>query len=160
MVLARPKLHVQNHECTEAVKMLYDKLCGNLFVRPPTVVVAIARGGLIPAAQLAYLFNCPMETIKVSSYNEEGDKLQAPVVTMTVGQTQRFNNASVLIVDDLWDTGQTIEAVRKVLPQAIYATAFLKRVDSMDGILPGIVFGDTLPDNWVVFPWERDLRKY
>src|ERR1019366_349371 len=91
---------------------------------PFEAIVAITRGGLVPAAIVARELNVRLiETVCVASYQDyknQGEltvlKGIAPVVT-----AMRAQGKGVLIVDDLVDTGKTARVVRDLLPPAAAA---------------------------------------
>src|SRR5215470_17688745 len=86
---------------------------------PFTAIVAITRGGLVPAAIVARELNVRLiETVCVESYQnytKQGDlrliKAVAPDIVQRGGK-------GVLIIDDLVDTGKTAKVVRELLPGA------------------------------------------
>ncbi|QDH15908.1 xanthine phosphoribosyltransferase [Oecophyllibacter saccharovorans] len=113
-------------------------------------LVAITRGGLIPAAILARELGCRLiETISVASYageagtQHEPHTLKAPEAA---GDGEGF-----LIVDDLVDSGVTARYVRERLPKAVFACLYAKP--------EGMPFTDhyvmeVAQDTWVLFPWD------
>jgi len=116
-------------------------------------VVAITRGGLVPAAIVARELNVRViETISCSTYNEleRGTKVnilkQAEAALPSLGE-------GWLIVDDLVDTGVTAKAVRQLLPKAHFATIYAKpagrpMVDSY--------ITEVSQDTWILFPWDQE----
>lgn len=113
----------------------------------PTAILAITRGGLVPATILAHHLNLRrVETICASSYGEShqqgGLSLGAPP---TFAATDR-----VLIVDDLIDTGHTMTAVAALYPGAKTAV-LLNKHPTQTADFTG---ERARPDTWLVFPWE------
>lgn len=116
-------------------------------------VVAITRGGLVPAAIVARELNVRViETISCSTYNEleRGTKVnilkQADAALPSQGE-------GWLIVDDLVDTGVTAKAVRQLLPKAHFATIYAKpngrpMVDTY--------ITEVSQDTWILFPWDQE----
>lgn len=116
-------------------------------------VVAITRGGMVPAAIVARELNVRViETISCSTYNEQerGSQVnilkQADAALPTQGE-------GWLIVDDLVDTGITAKAVRQLLPKAHFATIYAKpsgrpMVDSY--------ITEVSQDTWILFPWDME----
>ena len=113
-------------------------------------IVAITRGGLIPAAILGREMGCRMiESVSVISYaGEEGTQHEPKVVKPPVaaGDGEGF-----LIVDDLVDSGVTARIVRELLPKAVFACLYAKP--------EGKPFTDhyvteVAQDTWVLFPWD------
>src|SRR5688572_3084358 len=79
---------------------------------PFEAVVAITRGGLVPAAIVARELGIRViETVCIASYDY--DKQGEIEILKAVGETfaGRDGGAKVLIVDDLVDTGATARAV-------------------------------------------------
>ena len=113
-------------------------------------IVAITRGGLIPAAIVARELECRLvETVSVVSYADEEGTQDAPSVLKSpdaAGTGEGF-----LVIDDLVDTGVTARLVRALLPQGhlacLYAKpAGLSAIDSFVAEVP--------QDTWILFPWD------
>ena len=111
-------------------------------------IVAIARGGLVPAAIIARELEIRLiETICVSSYDHQ---TQGRVKILSAPDT---DGESWLIIDDLVDTGATAKAVRERLPKAHFAAVYAK--------LAGRPMVDTFitevsQDTWIHFPWDTE----
>ena len=124
---------------------------------PFDAVVAITRGGLVPAAIVARELNVRLiETVCVASYQDyknEGElkviKGVGPEVTSMRGQGK-----GVLIVDDLVDTGKTARIVRDMLPAAHFATVYAK---PMGRPLVDTFITEVSQDTWIYFPWDTGL---
>ncbi len=113
-------------------------------------IVAIARGGLVPAAILARELDLRLvDTVCIASYDEmeKGE----PVVMKSLSGP----GAGLLLVDDLVDTGATARLVRAMLPLAHYAVLYAKPQGRpyVDSFVQEIG-----QDVWIVFPWETDPR--
>ena len=121
---------------------------------PFDAVVAIARGGLVPAAIVARELNVRIiETVCISSYHDyknQGEikimKGVGPEVT-----SMRAQGRGVLIVDDLVDTGKTARLVREILPAAHFATVYAK---PMGRPLVDTFITEVSQDTWIYFPWD------
>jgi xanthine phosphoribosyltransferase len=109
-------------------------------------VVAITRGGLIPAAIVARELELRLvETICVASYDHKS-KGEANIL-----KGLDLDSKGWLVVDDLVDTGQTAKVVRKMLPEAHIATVYSKP--------EGRPFVDTfVTDTWILFPWDGAMQ--
>jgi xanthine phosphoribosyltransferase len=111
-------------------------------------IVAITRGGLIPAAIIARELDCRLvETISVVTYDEEKqghpEVLKHPAAA---GEGEGF-----LIIDDLVDSGVTAQLVRRMLPKAHFACLYAKPsgrpcADSFVVEVP--------QETWILFPWD------
>jgi len=119
-------------------------------------ILAIARGGLIPAATLAFALGIRrIETLAIASYDgkRQGTPgVSAPGVSAPgVLKDGETTGEGWLAVDDIADTGKTAETVRTLLPEASLVTLYAKP----DG-LPYIdrCAVEMPQDIWLVFPWE------
>lgn len=109
-------------------------------------IVAVTRGGLVPAALLARDLDIRViETICVASYDA---RLRG---TVEVLKGLRGDGEGWLVVDDLADSGATARALRALLPKAHIAALYAKP----DGLADLDTFVTTIEQNvWIVFPWE------
>jgi xanthine phosphoribosyltransferase len=117
-------------------------------------IVAISRGGLVPATIIARALNIRVvETVSVVAYDQLSQGEQAlgePKVTKLpefAGDGEGF-----LIVDDLVDTGTTARVVRALLPKAYFACVYAKPKGRG---LADNVLKEVSQDTWIVLPWER-----
>src|SRR5574344_1537747 len=111
-------------------------------------IVAVSRGGLIPAGILAYeldIRNC--ETINMSTYDGM-EKKDDKDIKIDYHLTKA--GAETLIVDDLSDSGRTYKILRQIYPQAFYATVYAKPT----GAKEVDIYAKPIPDKWIVFPWD------
>lgn len=113
-------------------------------------IVAISRGGLVPAAIIARELEVRVvDTICIASYDEqEQGAVQILKETIAAG-------AGWLIVDDLVDTGRTARAVRDRLPEAHFATVYAKPAGRP---LVDTFVTEVSQDTWILFPWDLELR--
>ena len=117
-------------------------------------IVAISRGGLVPAAIVARALGIRMiETLCIASYDGAA---KGPLEVLKPAPEEVGDGAGWLLVDDVADSGSTAEAARRMLPGAHYATLYVKPA--------GRPFVDTFireveQDVWIDFPWDRDPAK-
>ena len=91
-------------------------------------IVAITRGGLVPAHIIARELDIRViDTVCISSYDDQTQR-EADVLKSVAG-----DGAGWLIVDDLVDTGATGRIVREMLPKAHFATVYAKPAGPADG---------------------------
>lgn len=125
-------------------------------IGPFDAVVAIARGGLVPAAIVARELNIrTVETVAVKSYdhqNKGGIQVLKPISQPVLDIAK--NGGKVLIVDDLVDTGSTARVVREMLPGAHFATVYAK---PMGRDLVDTFITEVSQDTWIFFPWDLDV---
>ena len=120
-------------------------------------IVAITRGGLVPAALIARELEIRLiDTICVTSYaSASGGAAAQDQNGVTVLKGVAGDGDGMLLVDDLVDTGKTAQVVRKLLPKAHFATLYAKPA--------GRPFVDTCvkefkQNKWIYFPWDIDYR--
>ncbi|MEM9139382.1 MAG: xanthine phosphoribosyltransferase [Pseudomonadota bacterium] len=119
-----------------------------------TAVVAITRGGMVPACIIARELNIRLvETIAVKSYDHQA---QAEAVVLKGPDRDLMGRGEgILVIDDLVDSGRTLEVVRVLYPNAHYATVYAKpkgkpMVDSY--------ITEVSQDTWIFFPWDMALQ--
>jgi len=111
-------------------------------------IVAVSRGGLIPAAIVARELECRLvETVSVATYDEEGRG--TPVLLKP--PSAAGDGTGFLIVDDLVDRGATAELVRALLPQAHFACLYAKPAGQR---LADTWVAEVPQDTWILFPWD------
>ena len=117
-------------------------------------LVAVTRGGLVPAAIIARELNLRLiDTICCSTYDrmERGAKVELLKGT----QAEQDAGEGWLIVDDLVDTGVTARAVRALLPRAHFATVYAKPAGrpTVDSYIT-----EVSQDTWIMFPWDTEMQ--
>jgi len=113
-------------------------------------IVAVSRGGLIPAAIVARELECRLvESVSVTAYDEETPGPPAIIKPPSAAG----DGTGFLVVDDLVDTGATIRAVRALLPRAHYGCVYAKPAgrDSIDTFIT-----EVSQDTWILFPWDTE----
>ena len=119
-------------------------------------LVAITRGGLVPAAIVARELNIRVvESVAVKSYdhqNQSGIQVLKPITEELLQKAK--TGAKILIVDDLVDTGATARVVRDMLPGAHFATVYAKPKgrEMVDTFIT-----EVSQDTWIFFPWDLDV---
>lgn len=117
-------------------------------------VVAITRGGMAPAMIVARELDIRhVDTISVKSYSHqtqsEAQVIKSPDMDL-VG-----DGTGVLVVDDLVDTGKTLDVVKDLMPKAHIATVYAKPMghDRVDTYIT-----EVSQDTWIFFPWDMALQ--
>ena len=108
-------------------------------------VIAIGNGGIIPATMLSYKLN-----IKPINIFPLIDKQIISHKVPTLDPKKKY-----LLIDEIYDTGKTIDLVERSLMEMNYLKIFLLKRYKTDSIRDKDVCGKILNDSrWVVFPWE------
>jgi xanthine phosphoribosyltransferase len=117
-------------------------------------VVAITRGGMAPAMIVARELDIrTVDTVSVKSYHHQSQG--EPEVLKAPNAEMMGDGTGVLIVDDLVDSGKTLELVRALYPKAHFATVYAKpKGEAMvDTFITGVS-----QDTWIFFPWDMALQ--
>jgi len=113
-------------------------------------IIAITRGGMIPAAIIARELELRLvDTISVVTYDEEnmGEPHVAKPATVSA------DGEGFLIIDDLVDTGSTAKVVRGLLPKAHFATLYAKPAGKP---LVDSFVTEVSQSTWILFPWDTE----
>ncbi|HVZ06686.1 xanthine phosphoribosyltransferase [Rhodopila sp.] len=113
-------------------------------------IVAVSRGGLIPAAIIARELELRLvESVCVVTYDEEvkGE----PKVAKSPAAAG--DGSGFLIIDDLVDTGTTARVVRGLLPKAHFACIYAK--PNGRALVDSFVT-EVSQDTWILFPWDTE----
>ena len=117
-------------------------------------VVGITRGGLVPAMIVARELDIRVvDTISVQSYSHQ-DQREARV-TKSPQEELMGDGTGILVVDDLVDTGKTLELVRTLYPNAHFATVYAKPKGNP---LVDTYVTEVSQDTWIFFPWDMALQ--
>lgn len=111
-------------------------------------IVAISRGGLIPAGILAYELDIKyVDTYCLSSYDYQTQR-----EAVRLKPSLQWNDKNILVVDDLVDTGATFSYIKKEwLSNCHYASLYAKPSGrkTVDTFLT-----EVSQDTWICFPWD------
>lgn len=121
----------------------------------PEIIIAIARGGLVPAGALSYALGVKLnDTMNVEFYTDVNETLPDPVLLEPLLDETSIASHRLLVVDDVADSGRTLALVLKLLANqgAEVRTACLF-AKSRAEISPDYVWKRT--DEWIVFPWSE-----
>ncbi len=122
---------------------------------PFAAMVAITRGGLVPATIVARELNIRLvETVSVKSYDHKDQGQIKIIKPISAAVVELCRSGKVLIVDDLVDTGATATAVRQMLPEAHFAAVYAK---PMGRPLVDTFITEVSQDTWIYFPWDLDV---
>jgi xanthine phosphoribosyltransferase len=117
-------------------------------------IVAITRGGMAPAMIIARELDIrTVDTISIKSYDHQ--QQSEAVVLKAPDDSIIGDGEGILIIDDLVDTGKTLEVVKARYPKAHIATVYAKpkgrpMVDTF--------ITEVSQDTWIFFPWDMALQ--
>ncbi len=111
------------------------------------IIVAVSRGGLIPATIIShYLKTKDIRFIRLSSYSD--NKEQSTLIDTTADEIP--DNANTFIIDDICDSGETVQYLRNKYPQ----TKIYVLINKNTKILPDYFPISEPMGTWIHFPWE------
>ena len=117
-------------------------------------VVAITRGGMAPAMIIARELDIrTVDTISIRSYDHQTQGEAR--ITKHPDMELVGDGEGVLVIDDLVDTGRTLEVVRALLPRAHIATVYAK---PKSRALVQTFVTEVSQDTWIYFPWDLALQ--
>jgi len=118
------------------------------------VVVGILNGGALPALVVSNVLKLPVYWIRVRSYEgKEKGELEAKGLDF---DKEDLGGKKILLVDDIVDTGDTLNYVRGLLLGEYGAKdVFCVTVVSKRKMLNGVNMLTVPQFVWVVFPWEN-----
>ncbi|WP_297417818.1 phosphoribosyltransferase [Thermococcus sp.] len=120
----------------------------------PDLIVGIARGGLIPAVRLSHILgDIEVKVIDVKFYKDINERMEKPVITIPLHGS--LNDKKVVIVDDVSDTGKTLEVVIDEVKKAgaSEVKVVCLSMKPWTKVVPDFYVFRT--DKWIVFPWEE-----
>jgi xanthine phosphoribosyltransferase len=124
---------------------------------PFQALVAVTRGGLVPAAIVARELGLrTIDTICLASYDHttKGDIKLLKGVSGEIARLCGEGGKGLLVVDDLVDTGTTARVVREMFPLAHIAAIYAK---PMGKPLVDTFITEVSQDTWIFFPWDTGL---
>lgn len=117
-------------------------------------IVAITRGGMAPAMIIARELDVrTVDTVSVKSYDHQA---QSNAVMLKAPDAELMGDGTgILVIDDLVDSGKTLELVRDHYPKAHFATVYAKPKGEpmVDTFITGVS-----QDTWIFFPWDMALQ--
>lgn len=113
-------------------------------------MVAVTRGGMVPAAIVARELEIRLiETACLASYRDQD---QGSVDVLKQAE-MAGDGTGWLIIDDLVDTGETAKVLRQLMPKAHFATVYAKPSGRP---LVDTFVTEVSQDTWIYFPWDLE----
>ena len=132
------------------VEMLADALAKQILAKKKKYqgIVIVANGGLIPSYLIARKLGIKNFLLfSVTHYGDKRNQLPKAILRTAPIQGELPNSEDWLIVDDVSETGESIQLVKKFCPKSSVAVLY-KKTD-----FPVEFFGK-IERSWVKFPWE------
>jgi hypoxanthine phosphoribosyltransferase len=139
-------------ECERAVNFICKKIQEGTF--KPDTIVAISRGGLVPAKLFSDALDVrDLRVIRLSFYETSGKRMEEPVLIDPLPGSLEGRNA--LLVDDISDSGESFKAAIAHLSEYGPASVKTASIHMREGspFKPDFFFQTNT--KWVVYPWEK-----
>lgn len=122
----------------------------------PDFLVGIGRGGLVPATYLSHATGWAMLSVDMSvRLPDFGEALLIKLAERTA------TGQKLLFIDDINDSGRTINAVRDVMTQAGTPVDAIRFAVLLDNIRSrarvdyrAVTIDRAVTKDWFIFPWE------
>lgn len=136
-----------------ASRELAERIAGSGF--EPDLILSIARGGLFVAGALGYALDVKnLHVMNVEFYTGVDQRLDLPVMLPPVPNAVDLAGATVLVADDVADTGATLKLVRDFCADHVAevrcAVVYEKPTSAVNC---EYVWRRT--DRWINFPWSN-----
>jgi len=112
-------------------------------------IISVTRGGLFPALIIAQNLNIHMvDTICVKSYSDK-QRQHVNIIKNCINIDNKGDGW--IVIDDLVDTGETLQHVKKLYPKALFGVIYAKPKGKY---ITNLFVCEVPQDIWVVFPWD------
>jgi hypoxanthine phosphoribosyltransferase len=145
------KIYFTIKEMIDSIRNISKQLTNSNF--EPEVIISVNRGGCVPGIYLSHYINKPHEVINI----ELRDSNKEPELKSIKEKISQFS--SVLIIDDINDSGKTIGVIKDLSKNLITKIHFAVLINKSESTSEVEYYGKTvnskLNDYWYVFPWEN-----
>jgi uncharacterized protein len=122
----------------------------------PDAIIGIARGGLTLAGALGYALDVKvLGSLNVEFYTGVDQTLDAPVVLPPTLDLDSLEGKSILLVDDVADSGRTLALVLQLLESGggeVRTVCLYAKPQTVE--VPTYTWRHT--DRWIMFPWSSE----
>tara|TARA_B100001996_G_scaffold294474_1_gene234719 strand:- start:702 stop:1205 length:504 start_codon:yes stop_codon:yes gene_type:complete len=117
-------------------------------------IIAITRGGMVPAMIIARELDIRIvETISIKSYDHNSQS-EAKILKPSNSDVI-LDGDGIIIIDDLVDSGKTMQLVRESHPKAHFASIYAKPIGRNE---VNTFITEVSQDTWIFFPWDMALQ--
>ena len=145
------KTYFKIEEMIDSIRNISEQLTNSNF--DPEVIISVNRGGCVPGIYLSHYIDRPHEVINI----ELRDSNKEPDLNSIKEKISQFT--SVLIIDDINDSGKTISVIKDLSKNLITKIHFAVLINKSESTSKVEYYGRTvnskLNDYWYVFPWEN-----
>ena len=150
--MAKPRERMEWSEVGLAARTLAERILDDDY--RPDMLLSIARGGLVVGGALAYALDVKNTfTMNVEFYVGVDERLPVPMILPPVPELVDLDEARVLVVDDVADTGRTLALVKDFCAGSVGETRVAVLYEKPRSVVRcEYVWRRT--DRWIDFPWS------
>lgn len=145
------KIYFTIEEMIDSIRNISEQLTNSNF--DPEVIISVNRGGCVPGIYLSHYIDKPHEVINI----ELRDSNKEPDLNSIKEKISQFR--SVLIIDDINDSGKTIGVIKDLSNNLITKIHFAVLINKSESTSKVEFYGkkvnSKINDYWYVFPWEN-----
>jgi hypoxanthine phosphoribosyltransferase len=150
---------VKRYLSWEEIQKLVEHLIRHYLTEPYDVMLVITRGGMVPGCLISEKIDLRNILVAAVVYYTDVDRTLDKPIFLQFPSDTLLDGKRVLVVDDVWDSGRTIMAVKDRLNvvNCYYRTAVLHYKPGRSR------YRDQQPDfyaeeteDWLVYPWDRE----
>ena len=126
----------------------------------PDCIVAISRGGLIPARLVAESLNInSVYSIGLTSYTANNVQGSISMYQDPFNDIVSNEHKLAIVIDEIADSGNTFKYISKLWPKfcsntsCIFASMYVKEHCNL---VPSIFYKKISSSDWLIFPWEAN----
>ncbi|MBQ22708.1 MAG: hypothetical protein CMD32_04850 [Flavobacteriales bacterium] len=120
----------------------------------PEIILSVNRGGCVPGIYLSHEINIPHKVIDVQ-LRDSKNKPNLDVLEYSINKYD-----SILIIDDINDTGATFDLIHKNIKATNKDIRYAVLVDNTSSNFKtqfkGTIIDKSKNPIWIVFPWEKN----
>lgn len=139
----------------EEVAALGQALAERLEAEPPEIVVGVARAGLFPAFVIASALRRDLRLVRLSRRVDDRVRFEHPVWQVPV--PPEVAGKVVAVVDEIADTGETLEVLRRSAVERGAARVVTATLVAHSWAQPRPDAVALVTDELVVFPWDARI---
>lgn len=120
-----------------------------------SVIIGLSRGGLVPAVYISHATSLPMIPVDYSAEEGRGTSAHTNII-LPLDKYQ-----TIYIVDDIVDTGKTVEFLKNLYESRGHIVHVLAVIEKNHSVIKcDLSIYKSGGSEWIVFPWEPEYQLY